>query len=201
MEDFNYDLRAVKIHNILNPYSCLSWSLESPMSGVYEQWLNRLGHMYEAESCYLIRPKHYDENKAYPLVVFYHDYDIGNGKLYTGVLKDIKGRIVICIGKGILSKGDIDCIHSYYIPMLEREGYKIDLSDVSLFGFFCVKKVTNTDYSRCSSRFKNLVYLREYGFPHLRRFDIIENLVVMKLYWNKMVNKHKEIVDFLNKEL
>lgn len=231
MKDFNHDSRAGKIGNFTVPYSRLTWELESPMSGAYAQG----GNQYAGDcttSFYLIRPKGYDSRVEYPLVVFCHGY-LGNWKLYTGILKDLKGCITMCIGtrnlSGLFNAADIDRIHTYYIPLLEREGYRIDKSQVSLLGLSNGGTATDAAYSKYPERFRNLVYIST-GVNHTHR--VIPKILIIgggrdhcaqsmrqgyeairrnggevRQFWDDdethfiLVNKRKEIVDFLNAEL
>lgn len=128
------DIVAGKMGNFFEPYKCLG--LENPISGVYPQLFNQcLGT--NNKTFYVCEPKHYDNDKTYPLVVFCHGY-LGNWQLYQGLWKGLKGAVVASIGtrdlSGIFGQSDINSIFEFYIPMLERMGYKIDHSQVHLMG-------------------------------------------------------------------
>jgi len=83
------------------------------------------------------KPTHYNKSKTYPLIVFCHGY-LGNWKLYQGILGDFDNAIVLNIGttdlSGIFNQSDIGRIFSFYIPALERMGYKIDHKQLHLVG-------------------------------------------------------------------
>lgn len=133
-EQVKRDINAGKIENYFEPYKCLGF--DNPISGVYSQLFNeKLGTNYNA--FYLCEPKHYDCNKAYPLIVFCHGY-LGNWQLYQGFWKDIDGAIVVSIGthdlSGIFGSQDINRIFTFYLPMLERMGYRIDHQQIHLMG-------------------------------------------------------------------
>ena len=128
------DIKHGKIGNFFKPYKHLG--LENPISGVYTQVFNeKFGTNYK--SFYLCEPKHYDEEKTYPLVIFCHGY-LGNWQLYQGLWKDLDGAIVASIGthdmSGIFSPQDINSIFDLYIPLLERMGYQIDHRQIHLMG-------------------------------------------------------------------
>lgn len=80
--------------NFLEPYHNLG--LDNPISGVYPQLFNAtLGT--DSRTVYIIEPKHYDEEKSYPLVVFCHGY-LGNWQLYQGIWKSLNNCLVLSIG-------------------------------------------------------------------------------------------------------
>lgn len=129
-----HDIENGKISNFFKPYKRLG--LDNPISGVYPQVFNeKFGTDYN--TFYLCEPKHYDSNKTYPLVVFCHGY-LGNWQLYQGLWKDLDGAIVASIGtrdlSGIFGQQDINKVLDFYVPMLERMGYKIDKSQIHLMG-------------------------------------------------------------------
>lgn len=120
--------------NFLEPYHNLG--LDNPISGVYPQLFNAtLGT--DSRTVYIIEPKHYDEDKSYPLVVFCHGY-LGNWQLYQGIWKSLNNCLVLSIGTrgldGIFSVNDIDQIFTYYLPTLKRMGYHIDPQQIHLMG-------------------------------------------------------------------
>ena len=128
------DARAWKLGNFFKPYRHLG--LNNPISGVYPQLFNEIfGTNHDA--AYICRPKCYDSETSYPLVVFCHGY-LGNWQLYQGVLKDLDKAVVISIGtrdlKGIFSSKDIDKVFKFYIPALERMGYRIDHKQIHMVG-------------------------------------------------------------------
>lgn len=120
--------------NFLTPYQRL-WP-DNPMSGCYAQVFNdKLNTNYQV--VFLCRPKHYDASKRYPLIVFCHGY-LGNCQLYQGVWSDFDNAIVLSIGtqgmNGIFSQTHINQIFSFYLPMLEKQGFHIDRSQLHLIG-------------------------------------------------------------------
>ena len=128
------DVKAGKIGNFFKPYRHLG--LNNPISGVYPQLFNeRFSKKHDA--VYICRPKHYEQDKCYPLVVFCHGY-LGNWQLYQGIWKELDNAIVLSIGthdlSGIFNTKDIGRIFSFYIPALERMGYKIDNKQIHLMG-------------------------------------------------------------------
>lgn len=151
------DVKAGKIGNFFKPYRHLG--LNNPISGVYPQLFNeRLGKNYDA--VYICRPKHYNQNKLYPLVVFCHGY-LGNWQLYQGIWKDFDSAIVLSIGthnlSGIFNGNDINRIFSFYIPALERMGYQIDYKQIHLMGLSNGGSAINVAMmSKHVARFKSL---------------------------------------------
>lgn len=134
IDDAQKDFANGKMHNFLDPYDNLG--LDNPMSACYSQTFNDVfGTNYK--TVYLCKPKHYDESKTYPLVIFCHGY-LGNWQLYQGIWKDFDNAIVLSIDtrgmSGIFNQGHINEIFSYYIPMLERHGYHIDHHQIHLMG-------------------------------------------------------------------
>lgn len=128
------DCKNGKIGNFTKPYRLLG--LDNPISGVYPQVFNAtFGTNYRTVN--IITPKHMNDDKAYPLVVFCHGY-LGNWQLYQGIWKELDNCIVLSIGTrgldGIFSQSDIDKIFTYYIPALRKMGYNIDEQRLHLMG-------------------------------------------------------------------
>lgn len=128
------DIAAGKIGNFFAPYRRLG--LCTPVCGVYTQLMNdRLGT--DQEAVYVCNPRHFDNDATYPLVVFCHGY-LGNWQLYQGLWKDLEDAVVLSIGTrgldGIFNPSHIDRIFTFYFPMLERMGYRIDPKQVHLLG-------------------------------------------------------------------
>lgn len=117
----------------MTPYDNLG--LDNPMAAVYTQALNTLGD--DAMPAYVCSPKDYDEDKAYPLVVYCHGL-LGNWLLYQGIWKDLDDCVVLSIGtrdmSGIFTANDMNRVFSHYMPLLNDLGYKIDKSQVHLIG-------------------------------------------------------------------
>ena len=161
LKDFDSELKSGGLLNIGKVYRNNSFSLESPMSGVFPQTFNK--HFGSKErSVYVIKPKGYDKNKDYPVLFFAHGY-LGNWKLYTGLLKDIKDHIVVCIGtedySGIFTSQHIKEIRSLYLPMLENMGYKVDKNAISLMGLSNGGTAIDSAYAYSPNSFKNLIYV------------------------------------------
>lgn len=134
IKDAEKEIFDGKMHNFLDPYDNLG--LDNPISACYPQTFNTMfGTNYK--TAYICNPKQYDEGETYPLIVFCHGY-LGNWQLYQGIWKDFDNAIVLSIGTrgmdGIFNEGHINEIFSFYIPMLERQGYHIDHSQIHLMG-------------------------------------------------------------------
>lgn len=161
LKDYDTELASGGLMKIGKVYRNNSLSLESPMSGVVPQIMNQ--HLGGKErSVYVIKPKGYDKNKEYPVLFFAHGY-LGNWKLYTGLLRDIKDHIVVCIGtedySGIFANKHIREIKSLYLPMLENSGYKVDKSSISLMGLSNGGSAIDAAYAYSPNSFKNLIYV------------------------------------------
>jgi len=224
------DIVAGKIGNFFKPYKCLG--LENPISGVYPQLFNQcLGT--NNKTFYVCEPKHYDKDKAYPLVVFCHGY-LGNWQLYQGLWKDLDGAIVASIGtrdlSGIFGQQDINSIFDFYIPILERMGYKIDVSQIHLMGLSNGgSAISAAMHSRHAKDFKSITTI-SCNLEGLRRVPCQVNLigggkdnsskrmpsqyhelkrmgVDVDVFFNTnenhyiMVNKREEILEFLKKRM
>lgn len=127
------DYKAGKSANFLTTYDNLG--LDNPMAAVYTQALNTLGD--DEMPAYVCSPKDYDEDKAYPLVVYCHGL-LGNWLLYQGIWKDLDDCVVLSIGtrdmSGIFKANDLNRVFSHYMLLLNDLGYKIDKSQVHLIG-------------------------------------------------------------------
>ena len=151
------DIFNGRILNFYSPYKNLGMC--NPMAGVYPQLFNdTFGTDYRA--VYISNPKHFDESRSYPLVVFCHGY-LGNWQLYQGIWKDLENAIVLSIGthgmEGLFTGNDINSIFTFYIPMLEKMGYKIDASQLHLIGLSNGgSAVSAAMQSRHISRFKSI---------------------------------------------
>ena len=161
LKDYDTELVSGGLLNIGKAYRNNSLTLESPMSGVIPQTLKQYCVTKE-RSAYVIRPKGYDKNKEYPVLFFAHGY-LGNWKLYTGLLRNIKDHIVVCIGtedySGIFTKKHIKEVHSLYLPMLENMGYKVDQNAVSLMVLSNGVSAIDAAYAYSPNSFKNLIYV------------------------------------------
>lgn len=150
--------------NFFKPYHNLG--IENPLSGVYPQLFNQMLGSND-RSVYICEPKgdaaapwNKDNSFKYPLVVFCHGY-LGNWKLYQGIWKDLNNCIVLSIGtqniSGIFTQGDITDIFNFYIPALERMGYKMDKEQLHLIGLSnggsAIESVMHSPYAK---KFKSL---------------------------------------------
>lgn len=161
LKDYDTELASGSLLNIGKVYSHNSLAFESPLSGVIPQTLSQ--HFGgKSRSFYIIKPKGYDKEKDYPVLFFAHGY-LGNWKLYTGLLRDIKDHIVVCIGtenySGNFTGRHINEIKSLYIPMLEQIGYKVDKNAVSLMGLSNGGSAVDAAYAHSPNSFKNLIYV------------------------------------------
>lgn len=230
IEQAQSDIYAGKIGYFFKPYKRLG--LDNPISGVYSQVCNEiLSTNYNA--FYLCEPKHYGSNKAYPLIVFCHGY-LGNWQLYQGLWKDLDGAIVASIGtrdlSGIFGQQDINSIFDFYIPILERMGYKIDVSQIHLMGLSNGgSAISAAMHSRHAKDFKSITTI-SCNLEGLRRVPCQVNLigggkdnsskrmpsqyhelkrmgVDADVFFNTnenhyiMVNKREEILEFLKKRM
>lgn len=132
----------------------------STMSGIHTQFFNSLlGE--DIRSAYVIKPKHFDKNKEYPVLFFAHGY-LGNWKLYPGLLSGIDDHIIVCMGtedmSGIFNGRHISEIKSLYLPMLADMGYKVDPDAISLMGLSNGGSAIDVAYSSRPNEFKNLIY-------------------------------------------
>lgn len=176
-QELDHDIAAGKRGNFFSPFDNLGW--ENPMSGVYAQAFNDVlgGH---DRAAYIIAPKHYDKDKAYPLVVFCHGY-LGNWQLYQGIWKDLDNCIVLSICtrglSGIFTQEDIGYIFSHYIPYLEQEGYRIDRDRRHLIGLSnggsAIIATMNSQYAK---QFKSITTI-SCNLEGLRRVPCRVNLI------------------------
>ncbi len=161
MKDFHRDLWQGKLLNFYAPYSNLNWSLNFPMSGTTAQLFREAGVDNE-QSVYVIRPKNYDEDKAYPVVFFMHGY-LGNWKLYNGILKDLDDCIVMGVGtrdlSGIFTHKDISELFTRQLPFLEKLGMKVDKDNLHIIGLSNGGTATNVAYNNFSRQFKTITFI------------------------------------------
>jgi pimeloyl-ACP methyl ester carboxylesterase len=161
MKDFRRDLWLGKLLNFYAPYSNLNWNLNFPMSGTTAQLFREAGVDNE-QSVYVIRPKDYDEDKAYPVVFFMHGY-LGNWKLYNGVLKDLDDCIVMGVGthdlSGIYRHKDISELFTRQLPFLEKLGMKADKDNLHIIGLSNGGSVVNVAYNSFSRKFKTITFI------------------------------------------
>lgn len=151
-------VRHGHIFKFYAPYSALDRNLNTPMSGTYAQVFYQMG-IQKSHSVYVIRPKHYDSSKTYPLVVFCHGY-LGNWQLYNGIWRDLENCIVLSIGtddlSGIFHNKEIDGIFTRQIPFLQSLGYKIDMTQLHLIGLSNGGSACRIAYERHGNKFKSI---------------------------------------------
>ncbi|MBO5698585.1 MAG: hypothetical protein J6R79_01080 [Bacteroidaceae bacterium] len=161
LKDFRRDLACGKIWNFYVPYNQLNWRLDFPMSGTTAQLFNEVG-IDKEQSVYVIRPKHFDAEKKYPVVFFMHGY-LGNWKLYNGIFKDLDNCIVMCVGtkdlSGIFKHSDIQTLFTRQIPFLEKLGFKPDKENLHIVGLSNGGSATNVAYADFSKKFKTITYI------------------------------------------
>ena len=148
-------------HAMLKPYRKVHKPLGTPVSGIWSQCANMAG-MKQTRAVFIQKPKHYDANKEYPLVVFCHGY-MGNWLGYQGVFKDIDNCIILSIGtkdiSGIFKYDDINKIFTKQIPFLEELGYKIDKSNVHIMGLSNGGSAVKIAYNNFSSKFASITFV------------------------------------------
>lgn len=142
------------------PIRSLRWSTSNPMSGVCSQFFNSFAAPHQA--VYLIRPKQYQRDRSYPLVVFCHG-GLGNWKLYTSILRQLDNCVVLAIPShdltGFFSPSDIAGIFDRQIPFLEERGYHIDRSQLHLMGLSNGFTASDIAYRNYGKRFKSITYI------------------------------------------
>ena len=120
LKDYDIELKSGSLLGIGSVYHNNDLALESPMSGVVPQGFKEMFGEH-SRACYVVRPKHFDKEKAYPVLFFAHGY-LGNWKLYPGLLRDITDHIVVCMStedlSGIFTNRHIREIKTLYLPML-----------------------------------------------------------------------------------
>lgn len=161
IDEFKYEMRRGNTSNFLKSYRILNRKGLYPMSGTTSQVCNMMG-IDDTRSVYLISPKNYDENKAYPAVFFMHGF-LGNWKSYTGVLQNLEDCIVLCVGtkdwSGIYKSSDIKNLLTKQISFLERLGYNIDKNNLHLIGLSNGGSASNITYQSFSSEFKSIAFM------------------------------------------
>ncbi len=122
-------------HDFKEPYRHLEYNGQFLASGIVSQAFNTVGG--HTRSVYVIRPKNYDKDKTYPVVVFLHG-GLGSYQFYTGMMLGLDDYIVIQPATNDLSgcwnSKDLSDIVNHQLPFLETLGYKIDKKNVHLIG-------------------------------------------------------------------
>lgn len=161
-----HDFLHGRIYNFYASANALERNLNTPMSGVYAQAFTQLG-IQKSHSVYVIRPKHYDSSKSYPLVVFCHGF-LGNWQLYSGIWRDLDNCIVLSIGtdnlSGIFRDKDIKGIFTKQIPFLESLGYKIDRSQMHLIGLSNGYSACCVAYNGYGNKFRSITAISTGSF-------------------------------------
>ena len=169
-ENIKEEVHSLRVLKFGDPYRNNNLVLEAPMSGVMPQALQTWG-LGDSRAVYIIKPRHYDSEKKYPVLFFCHGL-LGNGKIYTGMLRDIDNHIVVCMGtedwSGIFTRRHISEIQSIYLPMLAEMGFKVDTSDISIMGLSNGGSATDAAYSWNADYFKNIIYVST-GVNHTDR--------------------------------
>lgn len=161
LKNYDVELKNLQLHKLVTIYHSLAMRLESPLSGAYAQSSNVVGET-PTRTAYIIKPKHYDADKSYPVVFFAHGF-LGNFRMYPAMLDGIDDKIVVVFGtkdrSGFYNRSDINALFTHYIPMLEADGYKIDSDELSLLGLSNGGSAVDVAYAGYGNRFKNLVYI------------------------------------------
>lgn len=154
-EDF-WRGRAVGFYNA---YNHLYLSGSNPGSFVYGQVCNQLFNL-SYDAIYITKPKHYDKEKIYPLVIFCHGY-MGSWELYQGILNGLDDCIVMSIGtKGLDGLSfKIKDIFTKYVPYLQSIGYKIDQNQLHLMGLSNGGQASNVALRDYSTNFKTIAFI------------------------------------------
>jgi len=143
------------------PYNKLSLQGSNPGAFTIAQAYNEvLGTHYDG--IYITKPRHYDEDKTYPVVFFAHGY-LGSWELYQGLFSDLNDCFVVSIGtrdlSGIFGYEDINKIFSLYLPMLKKEGYHIDENRFHLMGLSNGGTASNVAFRSFDHHFQTITYI------------------------------------------
>ena len=143
------------------PYNRLSLQGCNPGSFAIAQVCNEtLGTRYNG--IYIIKPRHCNQDKMYPVVFFAHGY-LGSWELYQGIFSDLGNCFVVSIGtrnlSGIFTYQDINKIFKEYLPLLEAEGYQIDKNHLHLVGLSNGGTASNVALRNFSDRFRSIAYI------------------------------------------
>ena len=88
---------------------------------------------------------------------------LGSWELYQGMFGDLDDCFVVSIGtrdlSGIFSYQDINKIFTEYLPLLEAEGYRVDMSRLHLIGLSNGGSASDVALRSFSDRFQSIVYI------------------------------------------
>lgn len=161
LEEFKYENKRDNTGKLLKPYHMLNRKGLFPMSGTTAQVCNMMG-IDNTRSVYLIKPKNYDKNKAYPVLFFMHGY-LGNWKNYAGVFLNIEDCLVLCVGtrdlSGIYNSKDIKELYTKQILFLEKLGYKVDRNNLHIAGLSNGGSASDMAYKYHSLNFKSIAFI------------------------------------------
>lgn len=178
-EQFKNDDAQGKISNFYKPYRSLDLKGLSLVSGTTSQIFNDFGIRSRTKSVYVLRPTSYDAEKTYPVVFFCHGY-LGNWKLYQGLFAGMDDCFVVSCGteglSGIFAYDDISGLLNQIIPMLEREGHKINHEALYLVGLSNGGTACEVAQSSFPNRFKSITYIST-GIHHTSKTRSTINLI------------------------
>lgn len=159
--DAQRDFWTGKALTFYAPYNLLSLQGSNPGTFTIAQAFNEtFGTQFDG--VYIIRPRHYDKDKEYPVVFFAHGY-LGSWELYQGVFSDLENCFVVSIGthdlSGIFTYQDINKIFKRYLPLLEAEGYSVNMNHLHLIGLSNGGTASNVALRNFSNRFRTITYV------------------------------------------
>lgn len=161
IRDTQRDIWTGKALTFYTPYNHLSMQGSNPGTFTIAQAFNEtFGTQYDG--VYITRPRHYDKDKEYPVVFFAHGY-LGSWELMQGVFSDLENCFVVSIGthdlSGIFTYQDINKIFKTYLPLLEAEGYHVDMGHLHLIGLSNGGTASNVALRNFSNRFRTITYI------------------------------------------
>ncbi len=161
-QQFKNDAKKGRHTNFLKPYNKLRNEGLNPMSQVVSQFFNQYTSFPKTRAVSVIKPKNYDTNKTYPVVVFLHGY-LGGAKLYQNFLSELENCVVICVGttnmSGIFTSKDLKDVFKNQLPFFKKLGYKIDNKNLHLIGLSNGGSGVNVAYKYFNRKFKSLTYI------------------------------------------
>lgn len=146
--------------NFVAPMKHLRNSGCNPMSGFCSQFFNSF--MPKTKSVYVIRPKNYEAEKAYPVVFFCHGY-LGNWRFHQSIMMDLEDCFVISVGtpdlSGLYTNNDIEGLFQVQLPFLESLGYKIDYTRLHLVGLSNGDTASEIAYRYYANKLRSITYI------------------------------------------